>query len=240
MIIKDFMNIMQNIAPIETAEPWDNVGLLVGNPETELQKVLMTVNVTPAVIAEAVRIGANCILSHHPLLFSGTKAVRADDYEGRLITSLIKNDIALYAAHTNLDAAEGGVNDCLAQKLDLTVTEKTPYLRVGTVRRQTVGDLLLTVKEFINPQAVFYGSIDREITNIATAAGAGGEFAKEAAEMGAEVLVTGEMKHHERLEAQALGLDVILTGHEESERWVLAPLQKRLEQQGVPCIVTKV
>ena len=239
MKIRDLMNVMEEIAPTETAEPWDNVGLLVGNPENDLRKVLLTVDVTPKVIEEAIQVGANCILSHHPLLFYGTKTVRADDYEGSLITSLIQNNIALYAAHTNLDRADGGVADALADKLNQIVTAKTPYMRVGSVRKQTVGDLLLTIKEFFNPQAMLYGDVNRVISSIATASGAGGEFAKEAAQMGAKVLVTGEIKHHERLEANSLGLDVILIGHEESENPVLVPLQKRLVKAGIPAVVTK-
>lgn len=110
---------MEKIAPVRLKEDWDNIGLLVGQPDAAVKKILVTLDVTPAVIAEAVEAGAGLIVSHHPFPFKMGKTVRTDRTEGAMLAALLKNDIAVYAAHTNLDSAVGGVNDALAELLGL-------------------------------------------------------------------------------------------------------------------------
>ena len=229
MKIAEFLQIMDGIAPWALAEPWDNPGLLVGDPQAEVTGVLLCVDATPAAVDAARERGLNLILSHHPLLFRGAKALRADTYEGALLARLIRADVALVAAHTNLDRAPGGVNDCLAAALGLRVRQSGDYLRVGEVQARSAGELLAWVRQRINPQAVFYGDAARRIDCVACASGAGGEFAAEAARLGAQVFVTGEMKHNERIEAEGLGLCVLLAGHGESEAVVLEPLRAHLQ-----------
>ena len=233
MKVAELVKIIDGIAPFEAAEEWDNVGLLVGDPEQEVTGVLLCVDATEAVMKEAVRKECNVILSHHPLMFGGVKHLRQDEYEGKLLRYFVKHDLNLIAAHTNLDAAEGGVEDALAQALSIQVDAEQKYVRCGTVAQQTEGDVLLTVKEFINPQAMFYGDVDRDVCRVAVSCGGGGEFFREALHMRATLFVTGEMKHHERLEAQACGLDVIIAGHAETEDVVLQPLQRQLKAAGI-------
>lgn len=233
MKIAELVKIVDNIAPFETAEEWDNVGLLVGDPESEVAGVLLCVDATEAMMQKAVQMGCNVILAHHPLMFGGVNHLRQDEYEGKLLRYLIKHDLNLIAAHTNLDAAEGGVEDALADALGIKVDASEKYVRCGTVAQQTEGDVLLTVKEFLSPQAMFYGGHYRKVNRVAVSCGGGGEFFREALRMGATLFVTGEMKHHERLEAQACGLDVIIAGHAETEFVVLEGLRKRLEKEGV-------
>lgn len=110
---------IERMAPVETAEPWDNVGLLVGDSGKCVDKVLLTVDVTPDVVAEAAEKRAGLIVSHHPVLFRAIKSIRTDSQPGGLLTALLTQDIAVYAAHTNFDAAVGGVNDALASALRL-------------------------------------------------------------------------------------------------------------------------
>ena len=117
MNIAEFMQVMEGIAPQETAEPWDNPGLLAGDPEAELNGVLVCVDATHAALDAAEQCGANLILSHHPLMFHGVKSLRQDGYEGAVLSRLLRENRALFAAHTNLDKAEGGVNDCLVRAL---------------------------------------------------------------------------------------------------------------------------
>lgn len=233
MKVRDVVRAVDAIAPFETAEPWDNVGLLVGDPEEEVSGVFLCVDATYAMMQEAMRMGCNVILAHHPLMFGGVKHLRADEYEGELLRYLVRHDLNLIAAHTNLDAAPDGVEDQLAAALGINVDSAEQYVRCGTVPQQTEGDFLLTVKEFISPQAVFYGGHYRTVRRVAVSCGGGGEYFRQALQMGATLFVTGEMKHHERLEAQGCGLDVILAGHAETEQVVLEPLKKRLEAMGI-------
>lgn len=110
---------LEKLAPKHLAEEWDNVGLLVGDPDQLIHKVIVTLDIDGEVVDEALKVGANMIIAHHPLIFKGLKNLRADLPLASLLTKLIKNGIAVYAAHTNLDSAPGGVNDVLAQKLKL-------------------------------------------------------------------------------------------------------------------------
>ena len=134
MNIAEFMQVMEGIAPQETAEPWDNPGLLAGDPEAELNGVLVCVDATHAALDAAEQCSANLILSHHPLMFHGVKSLRQDGYEGAVLSRLLRENRALFAAHTNLDKAEGGVNDCL--------------VRAGLLRQRAAGGLPAPVRPF--------------------------------------------------------------------------------------------
>lgn len=118
--LRIIMDALEAIAPLRLAEGWDNVGLMVGSPEQIVQNVLVAVDLTAAVLAQAEKTGANLIITHHPFIFSPLKSIRTDSAGGSLLARLIKADIAVYSAHTNLDAAVGGVSDVLAGKLGLT------------------------------------------------------------------------------------------------------------------------
>lgn len=229
MKVAELVRVIDGIAPFELAEAWDNVGLLVGDGEAEVTGIILCVDATDAVIERAIRENCNVVLSHHPLMFGGVKRLCEDAFEARLLRKLIKNDVNLIAAHTNLDEAPGGVEDSLAAALGINVDTSERFIRCGTVVQQTAGDLVLTAKQFLNPQAVFYGDHNRDIRRVAVSCGGGGDFFREALKMGADVFVTGEMKHHERIEAQGCGMDVIIAGHEETEFVVLGALKKRLE-----------
>lgn len=232
MNIAEFMQVMEGIAPQETAEPWDNPGLLAGDPETELNGVLVCVDATHAALDAAEQCGANLILSHHPLMFHGVKSLRQDGYEGAVLSRLLRENRALFAAHTNLDKAEGGVNDCLVRALGFYGSERPEdYLRLCDLSPRKAGEMLERVRKTISPQAVFYGKTDRWISRAAVSCGAGGEFAAQAAALGADLFITGEMKHNERIEAQGLGMSVLLLGHGESESPVLEPLAQRLREK---------
>ena len=108
---QDVMQAMERIAPRRLAEEWDNPGLLVGSPHDEVRKILVALDVREETVECAIEDGCDLIVAHHPLIFRGLKAVRTDDVIGRKIARLIKADIAVFAAHTNLDSAAGGVND---------------------------------------------------------------------------------------------------------------------------------
>lgn len=121
--VQRIVNIINQIAPPKLATDWDNVGLLVGDYTAEVNKVMVALDVTAAVLDEAIEQGIDLIISHHPLIFKELKAIRADQAVPKLVIKAIKYGINIFAAHTNLDIAQGGVNDLLATKLGLTITE---------------------------------------------------------------------------------------------------------------------
>ncbi|WHH59566.1 Nif3-like dinuclear metal center hexameric protein [Petroclostridium sp. X23] len=116
---KDIMGMLEQLAPIRLAENWDNVGLLLGDREQPVNHMMVTLDVTMEVVQEAVKKKVNMIIAHHPFIFKPLKAVVQQDYLGAMVRTLIKNDIAVYAAHTNLDICQGGLNDILADKMNL-------------------------------------------------------------------------------------------------------------------------
>ncbi|HWR43887.1 Nif3-like dinuclear metal center hexameric protein [Sporomusa sp.] len=119
VICRDIIAELEKLAPKHLAETWDNVGLLLGHPEQNIHKVIVALDVDQTLVNEAIAVGVDLIIAHHPLIFKGITSIRTDSPQGSMLAALIKAGIAVYAAHTNLDSAPGGVNDALAQKLEL-------------------------------------------------------------------------------------------------------------------------
>ncbi|SHF00228.1 dinuclear metal center protein, YbgI/SA1388 family [Mariniphaga anaerophila] len=117
--VKEIVNYLDTIAPPALQESYDNAGLIVGNPDAEVSSALVTIDVTEAVVDEAVNSKSGLIIAHHPIVFSGLKKLTGKNYVERTVLKAIKNDIAIYAAHTNLDAVSGGVNTKICEKLGL-------------------------------------------------------------------------------------------------------------------------
>ncbi len=119
MIIADILSYLESVAPLSLQEDYDNAGLLTGDPSWTCRGVLCTLDVTEAVIEEAVAKNCNCIVAHHPIIFRGIKKLTGNDYISRTIIAAIKNDVAIYACHTNIDNIITGVNGKIADKLGL-------------------------------------------------------------------------------------------------------------------------
>ncbi len=229
MKIKEIIKVIEEFAPKNLASDFDNVGFLIGDKETEVSCVLTTLDVTMEVAKEAAKMGAGLIITHHPLIFAPQKSITADTVTGEIIVYLMKNNIAVYAAHTNMDSTNGGINDVMAQKLklqDVTTLEPHPegcgIGRVGTLDT-TMEELCNTViREFSVPAVRYTGKKDDKIKKVALCSGSGSDdelllYAKEA---GADVYITGEIKYHHALDAYAKGLNLIELGHFESEHFV--------------------
>ena len=224
---------LDTLFPPSLAEPWDRDGPAVDPcPAREVTAAVVALDVTSPAIEYAIAIGAQCIVTHHPLLFKLPDALRADESVGGRVLALARAGIAAVSCHTRLDSASGGVNDCLVRALGFYGSERPEdYLRLCDLSPRKAGEMLDRVRKTISPQAVFYGKTDRWISRAAVSCGAGGEFAAQAAALGAELFITGEMKHNERIEAQGLGMSVLLLGHGESESPVLEPLAQRLREK---------
>lgn len=233
MLLCDWIKTMERIAPPELAMEWDNPGLLVSPEEEALTTVLVALDCTVAVADEAAAVGAQLVLTHHPVLFGGTKRVLRDDPETAAIYRLIRHGIGLYAAHTNLDAAPGGVNDALAARLGLCEVRPLPPENLGRVGRLPealpLRAFAAAVEKALGCTALATGDAARPVRTVALIGGAGGSDVAAAAAAGADVFVTGECKHHQALEAQVRGLAVLACGHYETERVVLETLIARLQ-----------
>ena len=244
LFIQDIIDILQEIAPVELAESWDNVGLLVGNPKAEAKALLVALDPTTALLDEATSRGANVIITHHPAIFHPLKALRTDQPVSRFLAGAIQKNIHVIACHTNLDSAAGGVSDILARQFDLTdVVPLVPNQgeensscglgRIGQCRKpmspeECVEQLRLACSA---PWLLEAGPRPSQIKTIAVCGGSCSEFAETALLAGADLFITAEVKHSIARWAEEAGFWIIDGGHFATEELAISPLQERLQQE---------
>ena len=241
--VRDIEQYLYAWAPRELAESWDNVGLLVGDPEAEVRRVLVALDVTPQVVAEAIEKDCQLIAAHHPVMncaWHQVQTVRTDDRQGRVLTELIRHGIAAICMHTNLDAAEGGVNEVLAGIFGMRNWE--PFAggcgRVGEVDPIPVPELAKKAQDALGKRCnlpetgpavqVKYTDSGRPVRRLAVISGAGGSLFEAAIAVGADCLLTGEANHHHACDAARLGLSLIAAGHYATEFPVTEAVAERL------------
>jgi dinuclear metal center YbgI/SA1388 family protein len=244
MRLADVMDVLDDLAPLRYAESWDNVGLLVGDPAADITKVLVTVDYTADVAAEAAAGGASLVVAYHPPIFAAVKRVPHQ----ALWADAVRRGIALYSPHTALDVARDGTNDFLADacRVDIATREALrPFVSstkpsgkpepdgigLGRVGNAPIlrSDLVAHIKKALGLAYVLVaGPLDAPASRIAVAAGAGGELLEDAVRSGAEVFVTGEVRHHDALSAARRGVTVIATLHSNSERAAVRAYAARL------------
>ncbi len=262
----EFLNLMATLAPLELAASWDNVGVIVdAAEERDVRRVLLTIDMTEHVLAEALDFGAEAIIAYHPPIFSGLKRLERTTAAGRLHLALIRSGILVYSPHTALDACRGGLNDWLAGLLPKSLARpldplpaqpelgqgrflelQTPhsldalitllksqlhldYLRVARAARHSSASS--TPSRPATPNAA-----NELIATVALCPGAGGSVL---ANTNADLLLTGEMRHHDVLAHQRAGRSVLLTEHTGTERGYLPVLAARLETLGLLCRVSR-
>ena len=255
--IKDLLAVLEEIARPSLAESWDNVGLMVGDPQQEISKVLVSLDPSEEIFAEAEDKGCDALVTHHPLIFKPLQAIRTDQVSGRLLARALVAGIGVIGCHTNLDKVAGGVNDILATELGLAesrVLAEDPaggevgFGRIGNLAEpvsfQEFIDRLLDVLELATVKVA--GPVPDRIERVAVCGGSGSELAMFAAEAGAQVFVTGEVKHSTARWAEDAGFCVIDGGHFSTENLVVPALVQALvnglEKQGlaVEVIATEV
>lgn len=234
---------VEAFAPKRLAQSWDNVGLMVGDTKWEVNKLLIALDSSEDVIDYAIENKFDMIITHHPLIFSPIKSVRGDLPSGRKIIKLIQNKICLYSAHTNFDSTKGGVTDALCDKiglketkiLDITGTDKNdePY-GIGKVGKiddaMTVLEYAKIVKNELNIEHVnIIGDPNAAIRKVAVCGGSGSSLISKASYAGADVLVTGDIQHHDALDAIELGLNIIDAGHFSTENIAMPVLFEHLK-----------
>lgn len=224
---RTLVNQFEQFAPKSIAMGKDPVGLHFGNLDQPVKKVMVTLDVRPEVIEEAVEQSVNFIFSHHPPIFKAIKSFNTEDPQIKMYENIIKHDITIYAAHTNLDVAEGGMNDWLADALNLqnveplTITQDDENGTYGLGRIGNLNDPISledffdTIKSTFQVEHLRYISNDvkQTINRVAVLGGDGGDSYTEALDKGADVLVTGDVYYHTAHDMLAAGLSVIDPGH---------------------------
>lgn len=209
--VQQILGLLQAAAPQELALSWDNVGLLV-DAGTPVDSVLTTLDITPAVVREAVENDCQLIVSHHPVIFHPLKMLAADDVPALLL----KNGISAICMHTNLDAAPEGVNDTLSNILGIAAEGRESFAegcgRIGTTMPTTVEALARFCAQTLHT-GVKYVNGAKPVTCLAEVSGAGGGYLQEAIDRGADCLVTGEAAHHIALLAKEKGVGLVVAGH---------------------------
>ncbi len=244
--VQDIIGCLDKLAPQEMAQEWDNVGLMTGDRNAQVTKILTALDVDEWVVSEAVKCGADMIVTHHPLIFSPLKTVTSDTYEGRCILAAARYGIAIFSAHTNLDAAEGGTNDYLARLYELERVGPLPIAgeenlgRVGEIPPQRLGDLAKTVAVKLGISSVeVIGNVDRIVRRVAICSGGGGSFVTPQLLDVCDVYITGDIKYSNARDAHNIGLNVIVAPHYETEKYAMRILadwcKKQLPDVEVVC-----
>jgi dinuclear metal center YbgI/SA1388 family protein len=252
MLIRDLLDYLREFAPLELAEDWDNVGLLIGSESQPVENVLTCLTLTPDVAAEAIEKHCQLIITHHPVLFRAVQKLTDQTSEGRMLLDLIRAGIAVYSPHTSYDSAQHGINRQLAQSLSLrnvqplrpkpvpsssdesaSLTDVVGSGRFGDLARTTsFGEFVELVKGMLGITATHYvGDLDREVSRVGIACGAATEFMRDAVREGCDVLLTGEARFHACLEARTLGIALVLPGHYATERPAMVRLAALLKSQ---------
>ena len=239
--VADILQFVESLAPRAMKMDWDNVGLLCGRKEKEVKKILVALDPFRNVIEEAIEIGADCIVTHHPLIFRNPlMAVNEDSETGRCVLILIEHGIAAINAHTNYDLAPGGVNDVLAQILglrDITVinpdgvdAEGRPYglLRCGTVDEISLQAFLIGVKEKLSCDGLRYVDGGKFVCKVAVGGGSCADEMQEALAAGCDTFVTADVKYNQFRTAFELGLNLIDAGHFHTENPAMPVLADKL------------
>jgi dinuclear metal center YbgI/SA1388 family protein len=227
--IKDILDRLEEIAPTVLAEPWDNPGLQVGSYSQEITKIFLSLDPTLKALKSAQRRNAQLLFTHHPLIFKPLSRLDINMHPGDVIVEAVKSRISVIAAHTNLDTAKGGINDILADLLELQhveVLEKKDEAEYAGLGR--IGDLPVAVRisvlvekvkrVFGTEQVKVVGREDEEVGRLAVVGGSGGSLVSLAFKKGADLLVTGDIGHHHALEAESLGIALIDAGHFHTEK----------------------
>jgi len=236
--IRDILQWIDSWAPFRYAEPWDNCGLQVGDPESAVTSVLVALDPASSVLREAQRLGCQCVVTHHPLLLQPINAVRTDVWPGSTISLALLSGISIIAAHTNLDAARQGTNARLKELLALDFAGPLDasavfcgdeqYQGMGVVgllpHETTLESLAVTLNGALGGAVVrITGDLQKQISKVAICTGSGGSLMQKVLASGAEVFITGDVKYHQARFAEESGLAVIDIGHFASEKLVLEP-----------------
>ena len=237
MKISELISAMDGWAPFSSAREFDNCGLLVGDKDAETDLVLLALDLTDEVLSEAEKLGAGCVLTHHPLIFRAVKRFTADTLPFRAA----RLGISVVGCHTNLDVAAGGVNDTLISALGLgklgDVSETDGCCAMCACPEELADPKALAqrVREATGLPCVRLANGKKPVSRVAVCCGGGASFIDAAISDGADAMITGDIKYSAAVDAVRSGFTLIDAGHYETERLVLPVMAKRLSEQFADC-----
>ena len=224
MKVKDIIKVIEDFAPLSVQEGWDNSGLCVGSPEDEVNGVLLALDCTPELVDEAVACGADMIVTHHPLIFSGLKKISPDTQVGRAVIKAVRAGVSIYAAHTSADKVMAGVSGAMARRLglvDVEILQKdgedTGLGVVGNLPQPlSSDDVVMFVKErFGLKVARVSRPLEGKVSRVAMCGGSGGSLIGQARRSGAQLYISGDISYHNFFAED--GFMIMDIGHYESE-----------------------
>ena len=227
--LKDVVELIEEIAPHELAEPWDNPGLQIGAMSQEVETIYFALDPVLNSLKKAIKYKADLLITHHPLIFRSISILATESHPGNVIKEALKNDIGIISAHTNLDSAPGGLNDILAEMLELEYPEVLKEIkgvegagigRVGNLRYEmSLKEFIEWIKKVFGLQKVriIWDSMEKRINRVAIVGGSGGSVIPFAIQKKADILITGDIGYHDALNAIAHELILIDVGHFSTE-----------------------
>lgn len=230
--LNDIINLLEEIAPCDLAEEWDNVGLMLGRRNKPIKRILLALDMTKDTVQQAIEYKADLLITHHPAIFRKLSSLTDNNWQQALLLTLAEKGIAVYSAHTNLDCVQSGVNDSLAKCLHL---EQVDYLdgvtglgRIGYVPSCNLKDFASFVKKQLGADYIVVGDAGVKVKKVAICGGAGTDLIPLAISKEVDTLVTGDVKYHSAQEAIFNGMNIIDAGHQCTELPVLEDLADRL------------
>ena len=229
--VKEIEALLNELAPVETAESYDNVGSLVGSRDALVSNILVALDCTADVIKEARELGANLIVVHHPLMFHSRKNLLEEDAEGKVLCELVRSRLSLIAAHTNLDQTELSGSACCARLLHLSnIRKASAYLFLGEFEKPLhAKEAEKRIQQALAFPVRCYGDGERQISTLAIAGGADDGDWETAKALGAQALLTGEVRHHNALAASMSGFVLFDGGHYGTEAPLVPALAEYLQ-----------
>jgi len=251
--VKDVSDVIEAAVPSGLQESWDNSGLLIGFEDSAVSKILTCLELNMDVVKEAQEIGADMVITHHPVIFTGIRSICDGNYQGRMITELIRAGISVYSCHTPFDKVKGGNNDIIMEKFGLVsvknlagddvepakgMMKKMDEADIGRIGRfkepvkfSQVIEMAASKLEMSIRQLRAVGSLDREITTVGVCTGAGSDLLDMAAAAGCDMFITGDVKYHEAQHARELGICVLDAGHYDTEKFFGEAMKELLENK---------
>lgn len=248
MNVGDVITVMDELYPPSTAAPWDRVGLVMGEPVARVERILFVVDVVPQTARQAVEVGAQMIIAHHPLMLRGVSSVAPTTFTGRIVHDLIRAGVALHVAHTNADIAPEGVNEALADLFELT--DRKPVMadgqgRVGVLPESLPLREMTRLAAQVLPRTRWgvraAGDPDRIVTTLAVMGGSGAEALPQAQAAGVDAILTSDIKHHYASDVLASGGPAIIEAAHWATEWPWLPRVAGLlrDRLGVETIVSE-